>query len=46
MYFSHKHVKIGPNCSQEIPHFLKYRIPLKVAFTDQFSYGLGALLWA
>ena len=28
MYFRHKNVEIGPNCSHEIATFLKYHMPL------------------
>ena len=28
MYFGHKHVETGENCSYEIATFLKYHMPL------------------
>ena len=28
LYFGHKYVKTGPNCSHEIDTFLKYHMPL------------------
>ena len=32
MYFGHKHVEIGPNCSHELATFLKYHMPLNFAW--------------
>ena len=29
MYFGHKHVETGPNCSDELATFLKYHMPLR-----------------
>ena len=29
MYFDHKHVETGPNCSHELSTFLKYHMPLR-----------------
>ena len=29
MYFGHKHVETGPNCSHEFAIFLKYHMPLR-----------------
>ena len=33
MYFGHKHVETGPNCSHELPTFLKYQMSLKSSIT-------------
>ena len=33
MYFSHKRVETGPNCSHELATFLKYHMPLKACLT-------------
>ena len=32
MYFGHKHVETGPNCSHELATFFKYHMPLRKVF--------------
>ena len=39
MYFGHKHVETGPNCSHELATFLKYHImPLRISFRENLIY--------
>ena len=40
MYFGHKLVETGPNCSHELATFLKYHMPLRLdTFFDKISLG-------
>ena len=34
MYFGHKHVATGPNCSYELANSLKYHMPLRELGSD------------
>ena len=34
MYFGHKYVESGPNCSHEFATFLKYHMPLRACTTS------------
>ena len=36
MYFGHKHVETGPNCSHELATFLKYHMHIKSTY-DRFK---------
>ena len=38
MYFEHKHVETGPNCSHKIATILKYHIPLSAESHHQLQF--------
>ena len=37
MYFGHKYVETGPNCSQELATFLKYHMSLNKTYTLRYE---------
>ena len=44
VYFGHKHVETGPNCSHELDTFLEYHMPLSCVKLV-FERGLVSLLF-
>ena len=43
MYFGHKHVETGPNCSNELATFLKYHMPLIKPKFSLFNFKINLL---
>ena len=43
MYFGHKHVETGLNCSNELSTFLEYHIPLTYFLLYFFSYCIQCI---